>query len=64
MPDPLLSEPFLQRPPPRCLIARDPRSGIHEVRETPRMRPARWPLRASFERWGLRLLQIRSGRGH
>ncbi len=60
MPDPLFLEPFLRRPPPRCLAQRE--AADRDVTLEPlHLRRATWPLRASFTRWGLRLLRERSG---
>lgn len=64
MPDPILSEPFLRRPAPRCLTDRAAFAEAVDRPTLPRLRRVTWPLRASFERWGLRLLHIRSGSGH
>jgi hypothetical protein len=62
MPDPMLSEPFVQRPAPRCLTER-PQPHAPGVLSRPHLRRATWPLRASFEQWALRLLQVRSTNG-
>lgn len=64
MTDPLLEEPFLRRPAPRCLADRRPPPEAHDDTSQGRLRPVRWPLRTSFERWGARLLRVRSGNGY
>ncbi len=60
MPDPLLAEPFLRRPAPRCLTQPGRAYGGEAAHRLP-LRRATWPLRAAFEGWALRLLRARSG---
>lgn len=68
--DPLLSEPFVQRPAPRCLTDRALHPNATGALVRPRIERAKslkratWPLRASFERWARHLLQARSKSGH
>jgi hypothetical protein len=64
MPDPLLSEPFVQLPAPRCLTNRAVQSHAASGQARPRLKRVTWPLRASFERWALQLLRARSTNGH
>lgn len=54
MTDPLLSEPFLSRPAPRCLTRPSPN------RQPPDLTKAAWPMRLTFERWAARLLRSKS----
>lgn len=59
MTEPIRSEPFLNRPAPRCL-ARTARVASESPVDRPPLRRVHWPLRATFQSWALRVLVDRS----